>query len=79
MAKKSFNPFKMWGSYVGALIPIVYLLNRATFRCTGNAFFGTSCTRDFSVFFNNLAGLFIADAQSGQTILITIIFWIGIC
>ena len=24
--KKSYNPFKMWGSYVGALLPLIYTL-----------------------------------------------------
>lgn len=33
MAKKSFNPFKLFGSYIGAGIPLIFFAYWAIFLC----------------------------------------------
>jgi hypothetical protein len=76
MAKKSDNPFKMWGSWIGAILPLIYVFNRLTYECVGNIVWGMSCSRDYSVFFKHLISLFVPNPSLGESLGITIFFWV---
>ncbi len=46
MAKKSYNPLKMWGAYVGAVIGIIQsFISSRIYRDFINIFFKNSCSR----------------------------------
>lgn len=87
MAKKSFNPFKMWGAYVGAILilPILFLLSGIRlFNDTILGFFGFNSEQlrfvflslfDLSIFTTNKLGLLFIGSWIIAIILGFLIGW----
>lgn len=75
---KKYNPFKMWGSWIGALIlPFWFIANMITQKCVGIIVWGVSCTRDWSLFFSNeWLQLFSTNSGTNSGTFELTMFWI---